>query len=266
MPTTLASAYKFTGKERDSESGLDNFGARYDSSSMGRFMSPDWSAVPVPVPFADLANPQSLNLYSYVGNNPLNRTDPFGHCWSWLQGLCNVAQKAYYGVFSDYGFKTNAQVTVIRKQETEIRRQWLTINNVVTPDKSGNTIDWSTASSKQVNDSFGHAVQTAASGAFLYKLLHDAGTILKDSDIESIRQMSTEDIIKSLNAAGKEIMKIKPDGTVMNGNTRLFVLQERGLNINELGLRPQIYFSPSETPWEDEMLPHNPTEKPPDIE
>ncbi len=34
-------AYKFTGKERDSESGLDNFGARYDSSSMGRFMSPD---------------------------------------------------------------------------------------------------------------------------------------------------------------------------------------------------------------------------------
>src|SRR5262249_15221182 len=33
--------YKFTGKERDTESGLDNFGARYDSSSMGRFMSPD---------------------------------------------------------------------------------------------------------------------------------------------------------------------------------------------------------------------------------
>jgi RHS repeat-associated protein len=33
--------HKFTGKERDSESGLDNFGARYDSSSMGRFMTPD---------------------------------------------------------------------------------------------------------------------------------------------------------------------------------------------------------------------------------
>jgi RHS repeat-associated protein len=33
--------HKFTGKERDRESGLDNFGARYDSSSMGRFMSPD---------------------------------------------------------------------------------------------------------------------------------------------------------------------------------------------------------------------------------
>src|SRR5207302_4223608 len=33
--------YKFTGKERDAESGLDNFGKRYDSSSMGRFMTPD---------------------------------------------------------------------------------------------------------------------------------------------------------------------------------------------------------------------------------
>jgi len=31
----------FTGKERDSESGLDNFGARYNSSNFGRFMSPD---------------------------------------------------------------------------------------------------------------------------------------------------------------------------------------------------------------------------------
>ena len=33
----------FTGKERDTESGNDYFGARYYSSSMGRFMSPDWS-------------------------------------------------------------------------------------------------------------------------------------------------------------------------------------------------------------------------------
>ncbi len=46
----------FTGKERDSESGLDNFGARYDSSSIGRFMSPDWSATPEPVPYAKLDN------------------------------------------------------------------------------------------------------------------------------------------------------------------------------------------------------------------
>jgi hypothetical protein len=46
---------------------------------MGRFMSPDWSAKVAPVPYAKLDNPQSLNLYAYVGNNPLIRIDADGH-------------------------------------------------------------------------------------------------------------------------------------------------------------------------------------------
>jgi len=70
---------RYTGKERDSESGNDYFGARYYASSMGRFLSPDWSAKVVPVPYAKLDNPQSLNLYAYVGNNPLRAVDPDGH-------------------------------------------------------------------------------------------------------------------------------------------------------------------------------------------
>jgi RHS repeat-associated protein len=71
--------YKFTGKERDSESGLDNFGARYDASSLGRFMTPDWSAKAEPVPYAKIENPQTLNLYAYVENNPLRYVDVDGH-------------------------------------------------------------------------------------------------------------------------------------------------------------------------------------------
>jgi RHS repeat-associated protein len=69
-----------TGKERDAESGLDMFGARYYASTMGRFMTPDWASKPDAVPYASLDNPQSLNLYSYGGNNPLSKTDPDGHC------------------------------------------------------------------------------------------------------------------------------------------------------------------------------------------
>ena len=42
-------------------------------------MSPDWSSKPDAAPYADLTNPQSLNLYSYVFNNPLSLTDPRGH-------------------------------------------------------------------------------------------------------------------------------------------------------------------------------------------
>ncbi len=82
--TSIASAndateHHFTGKERDTESGLDYFGARYYASTMGRFMSPDWATKAEPVPYAKLENPQTLNLYAYVGNNPLSRTDPTGH-------------------------------------------------------------------------------------------------------------------------------------------------------------------------------------------
>jgi RHS repeat-associated protein len=73
------SRHHFTGKERDTESGNDYFDARYYSSSMGRFMSPDWSAKVMPVPYAKLDDPQSLNLYAYVRNNPLTRVDADGH-------------------------------------------------------------------------------------------------------------------------------------------------------------------------------------------
>ncbi len=69
----------FTGKERDAESGNDYFGARYFASSMGRWLSPDWSARYEPVPYAKLDDPQTLNLYAYVGNNPLTRADADGH-------------------------------------------------------------------------------------------------------------------------------------------------------------------------------------------
>ena len=75
---------KFTGKERDAESGLDYFGARYYASSMGRWMSPDWADKPEAVPYSSLDNPQSLNLYGYVGNNPLSKADADGHDAYWV--------------------------------------------------------------------------------------------------------------------------------------------------------------------------------------
>jgi RHS repeat-associated protein len=65
---------QFTGKERDSESGLDNFGARYDSSSMGRFMTPD-----PPLLDQHIADLQCWNLYSSARNNPLSYIDPTGN-------------------------------------------------------------------------------------------------------------------------------------------------------------------------------------------
>ncbi len=69
----------FTAKERDTESGNDYFGARYYASTMGRFLSPDWSIGPDTVPYADFRLPQTLNLYTYADNNPLVFGDSSGH-------------------------------------------------------------------------------------------------------------------------------------------------------------------------------------------
>jgi RHS repeat-associated protein len=77
--TTSNNHYKMTGKERDTESGLDYYGARYYGSSMGRFMSPDWAAKPATVPYAEFGDPQSLNLYSFTRNSPIIRVDGDGH-------------------------------------------------------------------------------------------------------------------------------------------------------------------------------------------
>jgi RHS repeat-associated protein len=83
---------KFTGKERDWETGLDYFGARYFSAAQGRFTSPDEFTGGIvdpftgqqvvqsgPLPYADITDPQTLNKYAYVRNNPLRYVDPDGH-------------------------------------------------------------------------------------------------------------------------------------------------------------------------------------------
>jgi RHS repeat-associated protein len=78
-PGVDATEHHFTGRERDVESGNDFFLARYYNSTTGRFLTPDWSLKAEPVPYANLGLPQTLNLYAYVGNNPLTHTDVDGH-------------------------------------------------------------------------------------------------------------------------------------------------------------------------------------------
>jgi len=68
---------KFTSYERDIESELDFAEARYYKPSHGRFTSVD----PL-MASADISNPQTFNRYAYVGNNPINITDPTGMIWA----------------------------------------------------------------------------------------------------------------------------------------------------------------------------------------
>jgi RHS repeat-associated protein len=89
-----ANNYKFEGKERDTETGNDDFGARYYSNRFGRWLSADWSSVPVAVPYANLANPQTLNLYAMVSDDPESFADLDGHDWDNIVASFTVRERS----------------------------------------------------------------------------------------------------------------------------------------------------------------------------
>lgn len=86
------SKFAYTGQERDNETGLDYYNARYYSPDIHRFTQPD------PV-IADVYNPQMLNRYSYVLNNPLRYTDPTGN-QSLLSSLISTVTNAVKSAIS----------------------------------------------------------------------------------------------------------------------------------------------------------------------
>jgi RHS repeat-associated protein len=107
--TDTGNHYKFTGKERDSETGLDCMLARYYSNPLSRFLTPDWAAKPITVPYANFGNPQSLNLYTYGKNNPTTFGDPDGHCVFDVGCWIKLAVWTGAGVAADGGVKPFAK-------------------------------------------------------------------------------------------------------------------------------------------------------------
>jgi RHS repeat-associated protein len=148
-PTIQDQNYKFTGKERDRQSGLDNFGARYDSSALGRFMTPDWAAKPTTVPYASFGDPQTLNLYAYLANLPVNRVDADGHCPP--DGGSN-------------GSSTSSCPTLRKEDVAAIKVQVDNSNKPTTDDKKGKNHETAVITGK--DEKGGHAIVPAKPGAY----------------------------------------------------------------------------------------------------
>lgn len=150
--------YKLTGKERDPESGLDNFGARYNSSSLGRFMSPD----PKIPNLKHLLNPQKWNKYAYTLNNPLRYVDPDGLEEIEVQLRSFIPQRTVSAFGRTYagdnrGFTSAQNVTsrtsiTVRIETDASKRPGNPIISITQPGTAGQT--------KQL-DSNGNVVRTA---------------------------------------------------------------------------------------------------------
>ena len=92
-PNTDNVYQRFTGQERDQETGLDFLQARYYGAGPGRFLSPDPGNAG-----SDPANPQSWNGYGYVVNNPLVYVDPNGDSfWGVLGNIFSLGLKVLLG-------------------------------------------------------------------------------------------------------------------------------------------------------------------------
>jgi len=117
---------RFTGKERDAESGNDYFGARYYASSMGSFMSPD----PLMATPERLLDPQEWNMYAYARNNPLSITDPTG-LDIWLQGCgasSSTCQNNYVGTTDSDGNFSRTHLTGDQTASASIGTNGVSVN------------------------------------------------------------------------------------------------------------------------------------------
>jgi len=88
--STGASNRRFTSYDRSATTGLDYAINRHYDSQQGRFTQVD----PIGMGATSLENPQTLNLYAYCGNDPINHTDPTGLLWGWLKRLIKRVVKA----------------------------------------------------------------------------------------------------------------------------------------------------------------------------
>jgi RHS repeat-associated protein len=150
--------YKFTGKKRDLETGLDYFGARYYSNGLGRFITPDWSQAIVPVPYANLGDPQTINQYSYVRGLPTTKADLDGHgFWTKLGNWIGDAQ-----CWCD-----EKEAKAAKEKQISDKRTWL-INNVAQNSSQADALRGASASQViALYQQWDHAIFQAQCGGLM---------------------------------------------------------------------------------------------------
>jgi RHS repeat-associated protein len=121
--------YKFTGKERDGESGLDHFGARYYSSATGRFTTVD----PINMKLNRVLDPQRLALYSHARNAPNVWTDTDGKDLKLATGQSPTDANQVIGLLATQYQTESGRRAINAADKSAIHN---TVGNVSIPDRN----------------------------------------------------------------------------------------------------------------------------------
>jgi len=145
--SSSAPAFRFTGKELDTETGLDDFGARYYSSNVGRFMSPDPTILSV-----TLSDPRTWNRYTYVLNNPTSSIDTNGK-WT---------KSEHERIIDDvFGFMSEGDINLLKQASAEVdqdqSKEGARKHAMSTPGQSA--LDASQAAGEWIDENLNNAVQ-----------------------------------------------------------------------------------------------------------
>jgi RHS repeat-associated protein len=160
---------RFIGKEKDEETDLYYFGARYLDARTGRFIKPD----PIGIREADLLNPQRLNRYSYSLNNPYRYVDPDGKKVRFTHNATTTFKKQFTNVINYLNRgKVSGIIATIEKNPQTIYIKEASNPHDFYYDPNAKTIVFDPTSGLEVSPG---NVQTPALG-----VLHEAGHALQD--------------------------------------------------------------------------------------
>jgi RHS repeat-associated protein len=221
-----ANTFGFTARENDG-TGLNYYRARYYDSFLQRFLSED--------PAGSAGG--DANLHAYVRNSPTNLVDPTGE-------IAVIALPAAGCIGGALGAIIGNGIAGRKPSLREIGAGCAAGSIIglagwaVAPSASGAAAAAGAAGGAAGAAKIASDAGTAAPAPL--KFLHDAGSLSRSS-LDFWGRQSTDRIVNSLRPGLQEGLRVKPDGLIMNGNTRIRVLLDRGFPINTLPR--EIYIS-----------------------